>query len=483
MDYFFGGKFRQRGSYLKRCIMACGTLLLFTVLINPPPAVTAIRQGEWPTYLGNNARTDFNATEKLLNRDIAPHLRLHWSLQVPGEISSQAIISNGIIYWGAYNGFEYASDLNGSILWKTYLGVTNAECGSTGVASTATVTTLSIKGEPTSILFVGGGDAHFYALNAVTGAIIWQTPLGSSPAHFIWSSPTVVNGSVYFGMASYGDCPLVQGQFIQLNAATGAIEHIFGVVPPACLGGTVWGSPAFDEEDGSIYFATSQDNYFDTSQSDACSKAEQYTTSLVKLRAADLSFIDSWQVPPADQVALDGDFGSTPTLFTATIDQVKRRMVGVMNKNGFYYAFDRNKIGAGPLWQARVAIGGAEPINGQGSVSVAAWDGRTVYAAGGQTVIRNTKCGGSVRAIDPSSGAFRWSLCLPKAVLGAVMVVPGLVVIGAGSRIYILDAVTGDVLYTFHDTAQDATFWSPATISDGVLYQGSLDGTLFALGL
>ncbi|GAC1313420.1 MAG: hypothetical protein NVSMB27_49370 [Ktedonobacteraceae bacterium] len=483
MDYFFGGNYRQWGSYLKRCMMVCGILLLFTILDNTPPVAIATGQGEWTTYLGNNARTDFNASETLINRDTAPHLRLHWSLRVAGEISNQAIISNGKIYWGAYNGFEYAGDLYGGILWKTYLGITNAECGSTGVASTATVTSLLIEGKPTPMLFVGGGDAHFYALNAANGAIIWQTPLGSSPEHFIWSSPTVVNGSVYFGMASYGDCPLVQGQFIQLNAATGAIEHTFDVVPPACLGGTVWGSPAFDEEDGAIYFATSQDNYFAKSQTDACSKAEQYTTSLVKLRAADLSFIDSWQVPPSDQVALDGDFGSTPTLFTAAIGSVEHRMVGVMNKNGFYYAFDRNKIGAGPLWQAHVAIGGGEPITGQGSVSVAAWDGRTVYAAGGKTIIRDTKCGGSVRAIDPSSGAFRWSLCLPNAVLGAVMVVPGLVVIGAGSRIYVLDAITGDVLYTFHDTAGDATFWSPATISNGVLYQGSLDGRFLAIGL
>src|SRR5713226_6247865 len=119
MDYFFGGNYRQWGSYLKRCIMACGILLLFTILVNTPPVATATGQGEWTTYLGNNARTDFNAGETLINRDSAPHLRLHWSLRVAGEISNQAIISNGKIYWGAYNGFEYAGDLYGGMLWKT----------------------------------------------------------------------------------------------------------------------------------------------------------------------------------------------------------------------------------------------------------------------------------------------------------------------------------------------------------------------------
>jgi outer membrane protein assembly factor BamB len=75
---------------------------------------------------------------------------------------------------------------------------------------------------------------------------------------FIWSSPTVYKGSVYIGLASFGDCPLVQGQFFQLDVTTGKIEHTFDVVPGGCLGGTVWGSPAIDEAKGTVYIGTSE---------------------------------------------------------------------------------------------------------------------------------------------------------------------------------------------------------------------------------
>ena len=85
-----------------------------------------------------------------------------------------------------------------------------------------------------------------YALDAITGAVLWSTSLGSSPSHFIWSSPAVYNGSVYIGVASYGDCPLVQGQLVQLDATTGAIRHVFPVVPNGCTGAGVWATPAID---------------------------------------------------------------------------------------------------------------------------------------------------------------------------------------------------------------------------------------------
>jgi hypothetical protein len=107
---------------------------------------------------------------------------------------------------------------------------------------------------------------------------------------------------------------------------------------------------------------------------------------VVAVRAADLSLIASWQIPPAQQVS-DGDFGSTPTLFTATIGGTLHTLVGVASKNRKYYAFERSAIGSGPVWQATVAAGGDCPQCGTGSISPSAWDGTTLYVAGGGTRI------------------------------------------------------------------------------------------------
>jgi polyvinyl alcohol dehydrogenase (cytochrome) len=245
-----------------------------------------------------------------------------------------------MIYWGWWDGDEHATDRNGTQVWQTGLGYTfSSQCNElVGVASTATVATVSIGGKSTPVVFVGGGNARFHALNATTGAIIWQTSLGTSPGNFIWSSPVYYRGSIYIGLASLGDCPLVQGKLFKLNATKGAIQNTFNVVPSGCTGAGVWGSPTIDSSDGSVYFATGNPG--------SCSSNEPYATSLVKVKASNLSFIDSWQVPQNQQVS-DRDFGATPTLFSAVIGGVTHSLVGVVNKNGIYYALDRKAISHG----------------------------------------------------------------------------------------------------------------------------------------
>src|SRR5258707_6451737 len=205
-----------------------------------------------------------------------------------------------MIYWGSWDGFEHATKLDGTQVWQKNLGQTvDSSChpSTAGVASTATVASVLIGGTLTPVVFVGGGNATFYALNALTGAIIWRTGLGSSPSHFIWSSPTVYNNSVYIGVSSFGDCPLVHGQLVQMDATTGTIQHTFNTVPAGCIGANVWGSPTIDQADGSVYFATGN--------SGSCSTAEQCASTIVKLTASNLIYLSSWQARH--------EFGSRPT--------------------------------------------------------------------------------------------------------------------------------------------------------------------------
>ena len=439
--------------------------------------------GVWPTYLEANTRSGFNQAEKVITVSSAPHLKLHWSYSVGGNfyvksITTQPVEANGLIYWGSWDGNEHATNLNGTQVWQKSIGYTfDSQCNNTvGVASTATFKTLNIGGTSTPVLFVGGGNATFYALNANTGATIWSTSLGSSPDHFIYSSPAFYRSSIYIGLSSFGDCPLVQGQLIKLNATTGAIQHIFSVVPSGCLGGGVWGSPTIDPVDNSVYFATGNDG--------SCSKKEPYTIALVKVSASNLSYISSWQVPPSELMS-DSDFGSTPTLFSATIGGVQHLLVGVANKNGIYYAFDRSSISAGPLWQANIATigGGCGPDCGDGSISPSAWDGSVLYVAGGQTTIASVSCKGSVRALSPDTGKFIWEHCLQDGpVLGAVSLVPGVAAVGEGNTLVVIATSDGHTLYTYQDTNTNAHFYGPASISNGVLYIGSVDGYLYAFG-
>jgi len=353
-------------------------------------------------------------------------------------------------------------------VWTNQLGTTtDTGCNpvSVGVASTSTVATINGR----SMLFVGGGNARFYALDALTGKSIWNTSLGSSPGHFIWSSPAVYNGSVYIGVSSFGDCPLVQGQLVQLNASTGAIQHTYNVVPNGCTGGGVSGSPTIDQATGNLYFATGNPG--------SCGSSETNAPAVVEL-TSNLSFVRHWQVPSSQQVN-DSDFVNTPTLFTGGGTQ----MVGVANKNGKFYALNRNAFNNGPVWTAQIAKGGGCPQCGDGSISPAAWDGTTLYVAGGKTTISGSSCKGSVSALNPATGDFIWRHCLNDGpVLAAVTLAPGLVVVCQGRYLNVISASSGTTLFHFLDSNSGSIFYGAPSISKGVIYVGNIDGRLYAIG-
>jgi len=68
-------------------------------------------------------------------------------------------------------------------------------------------------------------------------------------------------------------------------------------------------------------------------------------------------------------------------------------------------------------------------------------------------------------------------------VLGAVTAVPGVVVIGEGSFVIVIDAKSNQTLFRFQDTNKGSTFFGAASISNGMLFIGNMDDNLYALGL
>ncbi len=222
-------------------------------------AVHADATGDWPTFLGSNTRTGYNANETIINPTTAPNLKLLWTASAADQITDEVIVANGMLYWGSWDGLLHASDpTTGQELWATNLGTKPGTCSHRlkGVVGSATVATVPIQGVATSVVFVAAGQDNLYALDAHTGTIIWQTNLGNDPAEFLYSSTTVYNGSVYIGVASTGDCPLVQGKVVRVNASTGQIQHTFKIVPDGCIGGAVRGSPTIDEKRGMLYVGT-----------------------------------------------------------------------------------------------------------------------------------------------------------------------------------------------------------------------------------
>ena len=64
------------------------------------------------------------------------------------------------------------------------------------------------------------------------------------------------------------------------------------------------------------------------------------------------------------------------------------------------------------------------------------------------------------------------------------MAVPGLVAVGSGDYLIVLNAANGTQIFAYHDTsAKSSLFWGTPTICNGMLYMGNRDGLFYAFGL
>lgn len=388
---------------------------------------------------------------------------------------AEPVVTGKTVYWGSESGNEQATSLTGKPVWSTFIGQTHASpvCHKVGlgVSSSATVASVSHGGKSRKLVFVGGGDSAVYALDGRTGLIVWRRRLGALGSAFVWGSPLVHDGSVYIGVASVGDCPLVRGALFKLSAATGTIRHVLYTVPAGCTGAGIWSSPALDAARKTIFFTTGNPGH--------CWRREQLAQAFVEVKASNLAVLASWSIPRRQQV-YDSDFGATPTLFRATIRRSKDLLVGAVNKNGIYYALRRRHLKKGPVWTFRVGVGGSNPGEGRGDIAPSAWNRFHLFVAGGHAFIGGRYCLGTLNALNPGTGRPIWRDCLPGPVLGAPVVAPGIVEVGAGRDVVVAQASNGAILYQ-DDTS--GRFQGTASISNGSLYQGNNNGALYAFGL
>ena len=104
--------------------------------------------------------------------------------------------------------------------------------------------------------------------------------------------------------------------------------------------------------------------------------------AIIKLKAKNLQFLTDWM----DPLTGDLDWGSSPTLFEATLNNVKTKMVGANQKDGTFHAFDANHLENGPVWSYQV--GTTEDLT-SAQPAAPMWDAtrRKLYVAGNQTTI------------------------------------------------------------------------------------------------
>lgn len=418
---------------------------------------------DWPTYLlgaRHPSATTGPATITLAN---AGSLKVGWkfqeqpptgSRQPQGGFSASPTVADGMVFIGSQTGDLYAlRESTGQVVWQRTLDYeqagNNGHClQARGIVGTATVAADPQTGKP--VVYVPGA-RYLYALDAATGMQLWKSlvgPQGSASvvgAYFNYASPTVLNGLIYDGVSSSCDIPFVRGGVQAFSQQTGRLQHSFWTDPPGQVGASVWSSEAATRF---WVWATTGDPRFTGTHL-------YHAYSVLRLNPRTLTLSGAFQLKLGQ--AADLDFGSSPTLFNTTVRGVPAALVGACSKDGRYYVLRRNALSRGPVWTVRV---GAPAHTGRGMcLASAAWNGHTsqLYLAGNVTTINGHTYGGSVREVNPGTGAIRWATGLGCDVAGtpALDAATGVLAVAtlapcraASPAVYLLNAATGRILRT-----------------------------------
>jgi outer membrane protein assembly factor BamB len=440
---------------------------------------------DWPQYLFDNGHSSKNGLATAITTANASSLVADWSFIDPqptingqpnaGFYSSPTVFQ-GVVYIGSNTGNFFALDeTTGAIIWQQLLGFTTpTTCGSGhGVTSTATLAIDPVSGSLT--VYVGGGDGYLYALDAATGNIVFRefvTSVGTTRnTGFIWASPTIITGRIYLGWASQCDNPLVRSGIKSFDQHTGTLLKTFYTLPMGSTGAGVWSTAATDGN--SLWITTGNGD------------AGGYSYGIVKLKANNLTVQTFWDNP----LTGDLDWGSSPTLFQATINNVRTKMVGANEKNGTFYAFDANNLQNGPIWT--YPVGTTEDFSIGTDLAAPIWDSvhKTLYIAGNLTTINATSFPGSVRAFNPANGSIIWETGLTGGPIMGTPTLNGSGVIAAGTynivnftlnAVYLLDASDGNILTTIPQTG-DIVFAQPV-FADTHLFVANAGGVHNSFG-
>jgi outer membrane protein assembly factor BamB len=452
---------RMRGSRGILEVLVVGTLAGLALAAGSASAAPVASPNlDWTQYLHGPQHASVSAATAFTPANASSAtLAWHWEPpKVSGKpapgLNASPTVAAGRVFIGAESGGFYAlNEATGAVEWSAQLDTEAAKtCPARGITSTAAVVNDPVSG--VSTVYVSGA-RYLYALNAASGAQVWKTRIGPAStaqpnAYYNWSSPTVVGGHIYVGLASGCDDPLIRGGVVELDQHTGAVLHTWYTVPSGSIGGSIWSSVAASSSGGDLWVSTG--NECDPTV-DTCPTGDQIGDSLAIVHlSASLGVDQIWQDLALAGHGHDWDFGSSPTLFGGSGTPPD---VGACNKNGDYYALTDNPIGSSPIWTDTI---GAPAGSLSSCIASAIWDGQTgqLFVSGDATTINATSYGGSIRLVDPTTGSYIWQTGLPCSVMGTPSLDSSGVLAAAtygcptGSTpgAYLLNASTGAILKT-----------------------------------
>lgn len=472
-----------------------------------PVAAALATTSDWPSAGQNLHNTRDAAAETIIGPSNVSGLTPRWHVPTTGYVPGTPTVADGVVYATDLGGTLWAVDAaTGQVNWShsvgSYLNTLFAVSRNSPAVDGDKLVIGTGSMPLTAVTPVG---AYLVGVDASSGARLWKTKIDTDPYATITGSPVIHDGVVYAGVSSLDELvdfltPVFRGKVVALDEDTGQVLWQTYTAPPGYTGNAVWGSaPVVDPERGLLYVATGN-NY--TVPPGVCksptetgctpSAADNYFDAVLALDLDTGAVVWARKTLTADTATLpslvlgtegpDYDFGSSPNLFTTTIDGVATELLGIGQKSGIYWALDPDT--GDVVWQTQVGPGGLEG----GILWGSATDGTRVYvalsnflsptpytitSATGQT---STITGGSWSALDAATGQILWQTADPQgspdmgfmSTANGVVYAPSASVVG--NTMYALDAADGTILWDF---ASGGSTIAGAAIVDGSVYWAS----------
>jgi polyvinyl alcohol dehydrogenase (cytochrome) len=454
----------------------------------------------------NNTRYQDGATAGLSPGDLA-RLKVKWAFGFPGDIIAyaQPAVVGGRVFVGSNGGKIYSlSAATGCVHWFFDNGA--------AVRTAISIGRIGNGQSATYAVFFGDQTANAYALDAITGKLLWKTKVDNYPVARITGSPVFYNGRLYVGVASGEElaastpgyqCCRFRGNLVALDAATGKqIWKTYTIDAPKATkknksgvqewgpsGAPIWSSPAIDAKRNVLY-ATTGDNYSDpaTRTSDAFMAMDLDTGKILWTRqmTAKDAYTSGCRMPDKttcpDSNGPDFDFASPPILVTLANG---RRALVAGQKSGVVHAVDPDQQGE-VIWSARVGQGGTMggvqwgSAADQNNVYVALSDIGRITLPYSNSTDADPKRGGGMFALRLATGERVWTAAPPvcpdrprcsPAQSAAVTAIPGVAFSGSvDGHLRAYSTADGKIVWDF-DTIR------PYETVNGVAARGgSLDG-------